>query len=167
MSAAANETISIRAAAPADVPAMLSLMRELAEFEKLTHLFVATEADLAEALFGARPSVEALVAASGGALVGYALYFHNYSTFIGRRGLYLEDLYVQPSQRGAGLGTRLLRQLAAIAVKRRCGRFEWTVLDWNQPAIDFYRKMGADVLSDWRVVRVTGDALAQLANGAA
>ncbi|AOJ01331.1 MULTISPECIES: GNAT family N-acetyltransferase [Burkholderia] len=167
MSATANETISIRAAAPADVSAMLSLMRELAAFEKLTHLFVATETDLADALFGARPSAEALVAVHGGAIVGYALYFHNYSTFIGRRGLYLEDLYVQPSQRGTGLGTRLLRRLAAIAVERRCGRFEWTVLDWNQPAIDFYRKMGADVLSDWRVVRVTGDALAQLANGAA
>ncbi|KVD77854.1 GCN5 family acetyltransferase [Burkholderia sp. ABCPW 14] len=167
MSATANETISIRAAAPADVSAMLSLMRELAAFEKLTHLFVATETDLADALFGARPSAEALVAVHGGAIVGYALYFHNYSTFIGRRGLYLEDLYVQPSQRGAGLGARLLRRLAAIAVERRCGRFEWTVLDWNQPAIDFYRKMGADVLSDWRVVRVTGDALAQLANDAA
>ncbi|AOK46460.1 GCN5 family acetyltransferase [Burkholderia sp. MSMB617WGS] len=167
MSAAADETIAIRAAAAADVPAMLALMRELAEFEKLTHLFVATEANLADALFGARPSVEALVAENGGAIVGYALYFHNYSTFLGRRGLYLEDLYVQPSQRGTGLGTQLLRRLAAIAVERRCGRFEWTVLDWNQPAIDFYRKMGADVLPDWRVVRVTGDALARLAGGGA
>ncbi|WP_323118639.1 GNAT family N-acetyltransferase [Burkholderia alba] len=138
-------------------------MRELAEFEQLTHLFVATDADVADALFGSRPSAEALVAERGGALVGYALFFHNYSTFLGRRGLYLEDLYVQPSQRGSGLGTQILRRLAALAVERRCGRFEWTVLDWNQPAIDFYEKMGATVLPDWRVARITGDALTQLA----
>ncbi|AJY44171.1 GNAT family N-acetyltransferase [Burkholderia humptydooensis] len=167
----AGDTTAIRAAAAADVPAMLALMRELAKFEQLTHLFVATEADLADALFGARPSAEALVAVNGtvngGAIVGYALYFHNYSTFVGRRGLYLEDLYVQPSQRGTGLGTRMLRRLAAIAVERRCARFEWTVLDWNQPAIEFYRKMGAQIMPDWRVVRVTGDTLAQLANGTA
>ena len=156
-------TVTIRAATPADVQGMLALMHELAEFEKLTHLFVATEADLHDALFGARASAEALVADDGGPLVGYALFFHNYSTFLGRRGLYLEDLYVQPSQRGSGLGTAMLRRLAALAVERGCGRFEWTVLDWNQPAIDFYEKMGATVLPDWRVVRVTGDALAQLA----
>ncbi|WP_260430192.1 GNAT family N-acetyltransferase, partial [Burkholderia cenocepacia] len=96
-------------------------------------------------------------------IVAYALFFHNYSTFLGRRGLYLEDLYVQPSQRGTGLGTAMLRHLAALAVERRCARFEWSVLDWNQPAIDFYEKMGATVLPEWRIVRVTGDALDTLA----
>ncbi|MBN3727616.1 GNAT family N-acetyltransferase [Burkholderia sp. Ac-20379] len=143
-------------------------MRELAEFESLTHLFVATEADLDDALFGPSPAAGALVATQDGAVVGYALYFQNYSTFLGKRGLYLEDLYVQPACRGTGIGTRLLRALAALAVERRCGRFEWTVLDWNQPAIDFYERLGATVLPDWRVVRVTGeqlDALAKPAGG--
>ncbi|WP_233863814.1 GNAT family N-acetyltransferase [Paraburkholderia adhaesiva] len=156
-------TATIRAATPADVSAMHALMYELAEFEKLTHLFVATTDALADALFGARPAAEALVAEDAGRVVGYALFFHNYSTFLGRRGLYLEDLYVQPSQRGTGLGTAMLRALAAIALERQCARFEWTVLDWNQPAISFYEKMGATVLPDWRVVRVTGEALEQLA----
>ncbi|PLZ02604.1 GNAT family N-acetyltransferase [Burkholderia sp. WAC0059] len=154
---------TLRAAAPADVGALFALMRELAEFEKLTHLFVATEDGVRDALFGPRAPAEALVAEVHGRIVGYALYFHNYSTFLGRRGLYLEDLYVQPAQRGGGLGTAMLRRLAALAVERQCGRFEWTVLDWNQPAIDFYEKMGATVLPDWRVVRVTDDALARLA----
>jgi GNAT superfamily N-acetyltransferase len=159
----------IRAAVPGDVAAIHALIRELAEFEHLTHLLVATPEQLGDALFGARPSVEALVAeqpgqdGAPGGLVGYALFFHNYSTFLGRRGLYLEDLYVQPSQRGTGLGTRLLRTLAALAVERGCGRFEWTVLDWNSNAIAFYEKMGGTVLPDWRVVRVTGEALVQLA----
>ncbi|MGF6534207.1 GNAT superfamily N-acetyltransferase [Paraburkholderia sp. GAS206C] len=155
---------TIRAATSADVSAIFSLMFELAEFEKLTHLFVATEAGVHDALFGARPSAEAMVAQEeDGRIVAYALFFHNFSTFLGRRGLYLEDLYVQPSQRGTGLGTRMLRELAALAVERQCGRFEWTVLDWNQPAISFYEKMGATVLPDWRVVRITGDALEELA----
>lgn len=153
----------IRGAAPLDLAAMIGLMRELAEYEKLTHLFVATEASLHDALFGARPAAEALVAEHDGKVVGYALYFHNFSTFLSRRGLYLEDLYVQPALRGSGLGTALLRRVAAIAVERECGRFEWSVLDWNQTAIDFYTKMGATVLPDWRIVRVTGDALNQLA----
>ncbi|MEM5435317.1 GNAT family N-acetyltransferase [Paraburkholderia diazotrophica] len=157
---------TIRAAMPADVGAMLALMRELAEFEKLTHLFIATEEGVHDALFGARPSAEALVAERAGKIIGYALFFHNYSTFLGRRGLYLEDLYVQPAERGTGLGSKMLRHLAALAVERQCGRFEWSVLDWNQPAIDFYQKMGATVLPDWRIVRVTGDALEQLASSA-
>jgi GNAT superfamily N-acetyltransferase len=156
---------TIRAAEARDVDAILALMRELADFEQLAHLFVATEDDLADALFGTRPAAEAIVAERDGALVAYALFFHNYSTFLGRRGLYLEDLYVQPSQRGTGLGTDMLRRLAALAVERRCGRFEWSVLDWNRRAIDFYEKMGATVLPDWRIVRVTGDALDALARG--
>jgi hypothetical protein len=154
---------AIRPATPDDVGAMLALMYELAEFEKLTHLFIATQADLSDALFGARPSAEAIVAERDGRMIGYALFFHNYSTFLGRRGLYLEDLYVQPAERGTGLGSTMLRHLAALAVERQCGRFEWSVLDWNQPAIDFYQKMGATVLPDWRIVRITGDALDQLA----
>lgn len=153
----------IRDATPLDVGGMLGLMRELAEYEKLTHLFVATEASLRDALFGERPAAEALVAEQDGKIVGYALYFHNFSTFLSRRGLYLEDLYVQPALRGNGLGTALLRRLAAIAVERQCGRFEWSVLDWNQSAIDFYTKMGATVLPEWRIVRVTEDALSRLA----
>ncbi|MEM5382452.1 GNAT family N-acetyltransferase [Paraburkholderia phymatum] len=157
---------TIRAATPADVGAMLALMRELAEFEKLTHLFIATDEGVHDALFGARPSAEALVAERDGKIIAYALFFHNYSTFLGRRGLYLEDLYVQPAERGTGLGSKMLRYLAALAVERQCGRFEWSVLDWNQPAIDFYQKMGATVLPDWRIVRVTGDALEQLASSA-
>lgn len=163
-------TATIRAATPADVGAMHALMYELAEFEKLTHLFTGTPEGLADALFGARPAAEALVAedpADGRRIVAYALFFHNYSTFLSRRGLYLEDLYVQPSQRGTGLGTAMLRALAAIAVERGCARFEWTVLDWNEPAIGFYEKLGATVLPDWRVVRMTGDALEQLAAPAA
>ena len=154
---------TIRAATAADVGAMHALMYELAEFEKLTHLFTGTADGLADALFGTRPAAEALVAEDAGRIVGYALFFHNYSTFLSRRGLYLEDLYVQPSQRGTGLGTAMLRALAAIAIERGCARFEWTVLDWNTPAIGFYEKLGATVLPDWRVVRMTGEALEQLA----
>ena len=153
----------LRAATPADVPALIALMRELAEFERLTHLFAATEALVHDALFGPRANAEALVAQAGDALVGYALYFHNFSTFVGRRGLYLEDLYVQPAWRGSGTGKALLQRLAALAVERQCGRFEWTVLDWNQHAIQFYEKMGATVLPDWRIVRVAGDALLTMA----
>ncbi|MEQ5839272.1 GNAT family N-acetyltransferase [Paraburkholderia acidicola] len=157
---------AIRAATPADVEAIYSLIVELAEFEKLTHLLTATQAGLHDALFGARALTEALVAEDAGNIVGYALFFHNFSTFVGRRGLYLEDLYVQPSQRSSGLGTAMLQRLAALAVERECGRFEWTVLDWNQTAIDFYQKMGATVLPDWRVVRMTGAALDALATSA-
>jgi GNAT superfamily N-acetyltransferase len=157
---------TIRAATPADTGAIFALTYELAQFENLTHVFVATEASLRDALFGARPSIEALVAEDAGRIIGYALFFHNFSSFAGRRGLYLEDVYVQPAQRGGGLGTALLRHVAALAVERQCARFEWTVLDWNAPAISFYQKMGATVLPDWRVVRVTGDALERLADGA-
>ncbi|MBN3810379.1 GNAT family N-acetyltransferase [Paraburkholderia sp. Ac-20347] len=154
---------TIRAATASDASAMHALMYQLAEFEKLTHLFTGTPELLADALFGAHPAAEALVADDAGKIVGYALFFHNYSTFLGRRGLYLEDLYIEPTQRGTGLGTAMLRKLAAIAVERQCARFEWSVLDWNEPAIRFYEKMGATVFPDWRVVRVTGDALDKLA----
>lgn len=158
--------IDIRAALPADVPAILALIRELAEYEKLTHLLAATEADIDRELFGEHPVAESLVARSGGDIVGFALYFHNMSTFLGRRGLWLEDLYVRPEHRRAGIGEALLRSVARIAADRGCGRFEWSVLDWNQPAIDFYRKLGADILPDWRICRVTGPALAALAQSA-
>jgi GNAT superfamily N-acetyltransferase len=154
----------IRAAAPADISAIFGLMKELAEFEKLMHLFIATEDGVRDALFGPRPAAEALVAEESGQIVGYALFFHNYSTFLGKRGLYLEDLYVRPALRGSGLGTKMLRTLAALAIERQCGRFEWSVLDWNQPAIDFYEKMGATVLPDWRIVRITGESLDKLAH---
>jgi len=157
---------TIRAATPADVGTILALMYELAEFEKLTHLFIATEENLNDALFGARPSAEAIVAGRDGKIIGYALFFHNYSTFLGRRGLYLEDIYVQPAERGSGLGKQMLRYLAALAVERQCGRFEWTVLDWNQNAIDFYEKMGASVLPEWRIVRMTGESLDRFAASA-
>lgn len=156
-------TATIRAATPHDTGAIFALTYELAEYESLTHVFVATEAGLHDALFGARPAIEALVAENEGRIVGYALFFHNYSSFVGKRGLYLEDIYVQPAARGTGLGSALFQRLAAVAVERQCGRFEWTVLEWNQPAIKFYEKMGATVFPDWRVVRLSGDALEQLA----
>ena len=147
-----------------DVGAIYGLMRELAVYEKLFDIFEATPQSVHEALFGPAPAAECLMAKWDGEAVGYALYFHNFSTFLGRRGLYLEDVYVQPSMRGKGVGQALMRQLAGIAVERGCGRFEWTVLDWNQPAIDFYTSQGATVLPDWRVVRMTGEALERFAN---
>jgi GNAT superfamily N-acetyltransferase len=151
---------SLRAAEPRDTEAIVGLIRELAEFERLTHLLEVTPQSLAPHLFGPRPVVECTVAeGDGGALVAFALYFHNFSTFLGRPGLYLEDLYVQPAQRGTGLGKALLQHLARLAVERGCGRFEWSVLDWNERAIRFYEGLGADVLPDWRICRLTGDAL--------
>ena len=154
----------VRFATAADVPDLMRLIRGLAEYEKLTHLVVADDAALADALFGARPAAEALIAkdaAQGGQAAGFALFFHTFSTFLGRRGLWLEDLFVLPERRGQGLGRRLLTDLAVIARERGCGRFEWSVLDWNAPAIGFYQRMGATLLPDWRIARVTGDALAR------
>ena len=151
---------SIRPATEADVPLILSLIRELAEFERLAHEVVADEGRLREALFGARPAAEVLLGfEADGTPMGFALFFENFSTFLARRGIYLEDLYVRPDQRGRGLGRALLAQLARLAVARGCGRLEWAVLDWNENAIGFYRKLGARVLDDWRICRVTGDAL--------
>jgi GNAT superfamily N-acetyltransferase len=155
----------IRPARPDDVAAVHAMIRELAEFERLAHLCVATEADLAAALFGPRPAAEVLVACKDGAAAGFALFFHNFSTFLGRRGLWLEDLFVRPAHRRQGCAQALLTTLADLARERGCGRFEWAVLDWNAPAIDFYRSLGATVLPDWRIVRVVGPALDQLADG--
>ena len=151
-----------RPATPTDVPAIVGLIRELADFEKLAHLVVVTPESLLPQLFGPRPAAEALVAEHAGTVVGFALFFTNFSTFLGQPGLYLEDLYVQPAHRGSGLGKALLQHLAALAVARGCGRFEWSVLDWNRNAIAFYEKMGATVMPDWRICRVTGPALQAL-----
>ena len=154
---------TLRPAAPADLPAIVGLIHELAAFEHLSHLVEVTPQSLAPHLFGPRPAAEAVVAQVAGAVVAFALFFTNFSTFLGKPGLYLEDLYVQPAMRGRGLGRALLQHLAMLAVRRGCGRFEWSVLDWNRNAIDFYEKMGATVMPDWRICRVTGAALQSLA----
>jgi GNAT superfamily N-acetyltransferase len=154
---------SIRPAQPADVAHIHSMIVELAVFEKLEHLVVATEALLHEGLFGSKPSCEAIVGEEDGQVVTFALFFHNFSTFLTKKGLYLEDLYVRESHRGKGYGTRMLKRLAQIAVERNCGRFEWSVLDWNEPAITLYKAMGAAILPEWRTCRVTGESLASLA----
>lgn len=157
---------TVRAAELRDVNGIVQLIRELAEFEQLTHLLQVTPERLRPHLFGERPVAECLVAeaaAEGGKeLVAFALFFTNFSTFLAQPGLYLEDLYVRPSQRGSGLGKALLTRLAQLAVERGCGRFEWSVLDWNENAIRFYERMGAQVMPDWRICRVTGEALQRL-----
>jgi GNAT superfamily N-acetyltransferase len=158
----------VRPAEEGDVPAIVGLIRELAEFEHLTHLLQVTPETLHPHLFGPRPVAEALVGEStrpGGGVVAFALYFTNFSTFLCRPGLYLEDLYVQPEHRGSGLGKALLTRLGRIAVERNYGRFEWSVLDWNQNAIDFYERMGATVMPEWRICRVAGPALQAFAGG--
>lgn len=158
-----GEPFAIAPAAPADVPDLMRMIRALAEYERLSHLVVADEERLARALFEERGGPEALIAREGGDsghAAGFALFFHTFSTFLGRRGLWLEDLFVYPEHRGRGLGRRLLADLAGIARERGCGRFEWSVLDWNTPAIGFYERMGATLLPDWRIARVTGEALA-------
>jgi GNAT superfamily N-acetyltransferase len=157
--AEAQPPFSIRAAELRDVNAIVQLIRELAEFEHLTHLLQVTPEKLRPHLFGERPVVEALVAEAAGSVLGFALFFTNFSTFLAQPGLYLEDLYVQPAQRGRGIGEALLSRVGRIAVERDYGRFEWSVLDWNANAIRFYEKMGATVMPDWRICRVTGDAL--------
>jgi GNAT superfamily N-acetyltransferase len=157
---------SVRPAEPADVTHIHSMIVELAVFEKLEHMVVATEELLHDGLFGTRPACEAIVGEENGEVVAFALFFHNFSTFLTKKGLYLEDLYVRQSHRGKGYGSQLLARLAQIAVERQCGRFEWSVLDWNEPAIGFYQTMGADILPEWRICRVTGEALDQLARRA-
>jgi GNAT superfamily N-acetyltransferase len=156
-------TFTIRPATPADVAHIRSMIVELAVFEKLEHQVIATEALLHEGLFGVRPACEAIIGEADGEVVCFALFFHNFSTFLTRKGLYLEDLYVRQSQRGKGFGKAMLARLAQIAIERECGRFEWSVLDWNEPAIQFYKNVGAVVMPDWRICRVTGDALTALA----
>jgi len=155
--------LSIDPATPADVPLLLGLIRELAEYERLLHEVRARPEQLQRHLFGPRPYAEAVVARAGADPVGFALWFHNYSTFEGRPGLYLEDLFVRPAQRGRGYGEALLRHLARLAVERDCARLEWAVLDWNEPAIGFYRRLGAVPMTEWTVQRVAGDALRALA----
>jgi GNAT superfamily N-acetyltransferase len=149
----------LRAAEPRDAPAIVGLIGELAEFEKLTHLLQVTPETLHPHLFGAQPVVEALVGEVQAQVVAFALYYTNFSTFLAKPGLYLEDLYVQPAHRSCGIGRALLERLGALAVERGYGRFEWSVLDWNENAIRFYEQMGAVVMPDWRICRVSGDAL--------
>ena len=153
---------SLRAARPDDLTAIVSLIRELAAFEHLEHLVVTTPETLKPHLFGERPVAEAVVGEVDGVVVAFALFFTNFSTFLGQPGLYLEDLYVQPAHRGSGLGKALLKHLGALALARGCGRFEWSVLDWNENAIGFYEKMGATVMAEWRICRVAGAALPAL-----
>ena len=147
----------------ADIPAILEFIKGLARFEKLEHEVVATEQSLRRSLFGARKYAEVIFVEAEGERVGFALFFHNYSTFLGKPGLYLEDLYVRPEKRGRGYGKTLLGHLARLALQRGCERLEWQVLDWNRPAIDFYRSIGAEPMSDWTVQRLSGEALKALA----
>ncbi|MCE7973758.1 MAG: GNAT family N-acetyltransferase [Leptolyngbya sp. PLA1] len=154
-------TITVRPATPRDIDSILGFIRELAEYERAPQEVVATPESLREHLFGPRPACEAIIGEVDGIPRGFALYFHNFSTWKGRPGLYLEDLYVQPACRGAGLGKALFRRVAAVAAERGCPRMEWAVLDWNTPAIDFYRALGAVAMDEWTVYRLTGDALAR------
>lgn len=158
-------SFSLRGAELRDVSAIVQLIRELAEFERLTHLVQVTPEKLRPQLFGERPAAEAMVAERAGEVVGFALFFTNFSTFLAQPGLYLEDLYVKPAHRGTGIGKALLRRLAALAVERGHGRFEWSVLDWNADAIGFYQGMGATVMPEWRICRVTGPAMVALGHG--
>jgi GNAT superfamily N-acetyltransferase len=155
--------IRIDPATPADVPTIRALIGELAEFERLAHEAQATDAQIHESLFGPKPGAEVIMARVGTEVAGFALFFHNFSTFLGRRGVYLEDLFVRPRFRGGGCGAALLRELAKIALARNCGRLEWSVLDWNQRAIDFYKALGAVPMDEWTIYRVTGPALESLA----
>jgi len=153
----------IRTTTEADVPVILSLIRELAEYERAPDAAIATEAGLREVLFGSKPCAEVLLALEKAEPVGFAVYFHNFSTWLGRPGLYLEDLFVRPDVRGKGYGRALLERLARIAQERGCGRMEWAVLDWNEPAIQFYKKLGAEPMGEWTVFRLTREGIAKLA----
>ena len=159
-----SSNFQIRRATERDVPVILSFIRQLAEYERLSHEAVMTEDGLRESLFGPSPSAEVLLGYFGDRPVAFAVFFHNFSTFLGRSGLYLEYLFVIPEMRGKGFGRALLVELAKIARERKCGRFEWSVLDWNEPAIKFYKAMGAVPMDEWTVFRVTGEALKRLAD---
>jgi GNAT superfamily N-acetyltransferase len=156
--------VSIRQTTAADVPLILSFIRGLAEYERLAHSVVATEEVLRSSLFGARPAAEVVIAEVDGTAAGFALFFHNFSTFIGKPGIYLEDLFVLPAMRGRGIGKALLQHLAGLAVRRDCGRLEWAVLHWNKPAIGFYQSLGAVPMSEWSVYRLAGESLKRLAD---
>lgn len=156
-------SITLRAAHPSDVPVILGFIEGLADYEKLAHACVATEAKLTATLFGPRPYAEVLLAFWDERPAGFALFFHNYSTFLAKAGIYLEDLYVDPGFRGKGLGKALLKALAKLAVERNCGRLEWSVLDWNQPAIQFYKSLGAVAMDEWTGYRLTKEGLENLA----
>jgi GNAT superfamily N-acetyltransferase len=158
-----NTSILIRPATADDVPAIIGFIHELAAYEKLLHEVKINAAQLQQHLFGPNPKVYALMAEIDGSRVGYALYFYNFSTFLGRPGMFLEDLYIQPASRGRGLGKALLARLAQIAVAEDCGRLEWSVLDWNEPSIKFYKSMGAQPMDDWTTMRMTGESLTSLA----
>jgi GNAT superfamily N-acetyltransferase len=155
--------IRITPATEADVSVILEMIRGLAEYEKLSHVVVATEEQLRRTLFGERPGAEVLIASANGEPIGFALFFPNYSTFLAQPGIYLEDLFVKPHARGKGAGVALLVELARIAVERGCGRVEWAVLDWNEPSIRFYKKLGAVALDEWTTFRLTSEPLRKLA----
>ena len=154
----------IRNATEADVPVILQLIRDLADYERAPDAVVATEEGLREVFFGEKPSAEVLLGLEDAQAVGFAVFFHNFSTWLGRPGLYLEDLFVRPEKRGKGYGRALLERLAQIAQERKCGRMEWAVLDWDEPAIQFYRKLGATPMNEWTVFRLTQEGIARLAN---
>jgi GNAT superfamily N-acetyltransferase len=158
-----DSDISLQPARPQDVRDIVAFIRELAEYEKLEHEMRATEAEISEWLFGDRPAAEVVIARIDDEAVGFALYFTSFSTFLGRPGIYLEDLFVRPAFRGSGVGSALLRYLAEIACRRGYGRLEWAVLDWNKPAIDFYEQMGAQAMDEWTTYRVTGQSLEAMA----
>lgn len=160
-----HREIEITLAAESDVPQILAFIRALAEYERLADSVVATEEGLRESLFGPRPFAECAMARSNGEPAGFALFFHNFSTFLGRPGVYLEDLFVRPEFRGKGVGRALLQYLAKLTIDRKCGRLEWSVLDWNQPAIGFYKSLGAVPMDEWTIFRLKGEALLKLAGG--
>lgn len=159
------QEFEIKPATEADAPVILSFIKQLARYEKLSHEVVATEATIRQTLFGGRRVAEVAIGYFCEKPVGFVLFFHNYSTFLGRTGLYIEDLFVEEAYRRRGFGRALLVYVARLAQERQCGRLEWSVLDWNEPAIEFYKKLGAVAMSDWTVYRVTGDSLSRLANG--